>query len=316
MPYSIQPAENVSDAVQRMALEQIDRALAVLTDHNVPRTEAVYSLRKRCKKVRAILRLARGPLDDLDCYRPANATLRDIAARFSGLRDADVMLATYDRVMAGADGAVDVRRDRRRYGPVRAALTRRRSTLLARPENDLIFLLDEAHWLVLKFRIGVADWDFGETGFEAIEPGLRKTYRRVLVAADAAQADSTVDTLHEWRKRLKYHRNHLRLLKKMAPGALAPRIKALWRLGDLLGLDHDLAVLHDLVSGDAGFDRIKARDPFLALVDEVRHATQTDALKAADDLAFADEDATISRLAGLWNIGMNRPVATAGVAGS
>lgn len=316
MPYSIQPAENVSDAVQRMALEQIDRAIGAIMDQSVPRTEAVYSLRKRCKKVRAILRLARGPLGDQGCYRPANVTLRDIAGRFSGLRDADVMLTTYDRMMAQLTSQTNRPPDRRRFGPVRAALTRRRAALLNAPDDDLAMLLDEAHWLLLKFRISVADWAFAEDGFQAVEPGLRKTYRRMMSAARAARNDGTVDDLHEWRKRLKYHRNHLRLLKKMAPRALAPRIKALWHLGDLLGLDHDLAVLHALVAEDEAFAGIRARAPFLALVDGIQRDTQTEAMLAAEELAFASEDTAISRLAGLWNIGMNRPVAMTGIVGS
>lgn len=298
-----------------MSLEQLDRAVRAIESDQVPRPEAVYSLRKRCKKVRAILRLARGPLEDLDIYRPANATLRDIAARFSGLRDADVMLATYDRVMARCVDTQQSAGDRRRFAPIRAALTRRRTALLARPENNLGELLEEARWLLLKFRLGIGDWDFEDSGFQAIDPGLRKTYRRVLSSAKQARKTGSVEALHEWRKRLKYHRNHLRLLRKMAPRTLLPRIKALWQLGDLLGFDRDLAILHDLVSTDPAFSRIAAQRDFLKLADAFRREIQARALQANDALAFTDEDTTISRLAGLWNIGMNRPVAASGMDG-
>ncbi|MYJ72416.1 MAG: CHAD domain-containing protein, partial [Rhodospirillaceae bacterium] len=61
MPYAILPAEPVSDAVQRIALEQLDRALVTIENPATPRSDAVYAMRKRCKKVRAVLRLARGP---------------------------------------------------------------------------------------------------------------------------------------------------------------------------------------------------------------------------------------------------------------
>jgi len=316
VPYSIQPAETVSGAVQRITLEQLDRALASIENPDVPRTEAVYALRKRCKKVRAVVRLARGPLEGLGLYRSANAELRDIAAVFSGLRDADVMLATYDRALAAFDQPGRRTVDLRAFGPIRAALTRRRRALLSEEGGmDIAALLEEAHWLLLKFRLGIANWDFPEDGFAAVEPGLRKTYARVLRSGEEAREQGTVDAMHEWRKRVKYHRNHLRLLKKLAPKTLAPRIQTLWRLGDVLGLYNDLAVVHDQVQHDPGFWAIKARRRFLILLARQRRAVQAEAMAAADAAGFPSEDETISRLAGLWNIGMNRPIAARLVTG-
>ena len=319
MAYSILPAEPVSDAVQRISLDQLDRAVAAIEDRSLARTEAVYVLRKRCKKVRALLRLARGPLDDLGLYRPANEALRDIAGAFSGLRDADVMLASYDRAMADVAAQGTGGADRRAFGPIRAKLTGRRRALQAGEETDresgLAAQLDEAHWLLLKLRLGVADWTFADDGFAAVEPGLRKTYGRVLSAAKAARRDASIEALHEWRKRVKYHRNHLRLLKKLAPQTLGPRIEALWTLGDLLGLDHDLAVVHQLVRHDPVFAPVQARRRFLEIVARRRDAVQKRALAAADEAGFPSEDETLSRLAGLWNIGMNRPVAAGRLAG-
>jgi len=304
VPYAILPAEPVSDAVQRIALEQLDRALVTIEDPATPRSDAVYAMRKRCKKVRAVLRLARGPLEEAGLYRPANAALRDIAAAFSGLRDADVTLAVYDREMAAF--AKSARRfDRRRFGPIRAGMTRLRLAMLARAGGDLVGRLDEAHWLLLKFRLGIADWRFRADGFEALEPGLRDTYRRVLAAAAEVERAGTVFALHEWRKRIKYHRNHLRILRKLAPGTLDARILALWRLGDLLGLDHDTAMVRARVGSDPAFGRIGTRRRFEALLDRRRSTVQVQAKALAEETGFPSEDEIIGHLAGLWNMGMN-----------
>ena len=313
LPYAIFPAEPVSDAVQRIALEQLDRALATIEDDAVPRPEAVYAMRKRCKKVRAVLRLVRGPLEEAGLYRPANAELRDIAAAFSGLRDADVTLAVYDREMAAFARSGPRGFDGRRFGPIRAGMTRLRLAMLAADGEDLAGRLEEAHWLLLKFRLGIADWSFRAGGFEALEPGLRNTYGRVLAAAEEVGRTGTVFALHEWRKRIKYHRNHLRILRKLAPRTLDARIVALWRLGDLLGLDHDLAVVRARVGSDPAFARMKTRRRFAAMLDRRRSAVQAEAMAAAEETGFPSEDETIGHLAGLWNIGMNRYV-TAGSA--
>ncbi len=300
MPYSIQPAETVSDAIRRITLEQLDRAIATIENQDVPRTEAAYALRKRCKKVRAVVRLARGPLNDLGIYRPANATLRDIAAVFSGIRDADVMLATYRRALTWFDQLSRKSADMRAFGPIRARLTQRRCNLLSDDEGlDIGALLDEAHCLLLEFRLGIACWDFPEDGLHAIEPGLRMTYGRVLRSADAAKALRSTEAMHEWRKWVKYHRNHLRLLKKLASCTLAMRIQTLWQLSDLLGLEHDLAMIHDLVGSDPGFAAIKARRRFLILVRRQRTAVQAEAMAVADHAGFPLEDETISGLTGL-----------------
>lgn len=308
MPYAILPAEPVSDAVQRIALQQLDRALATIENAAVPRSEAVYALRKRCKKVRAVLRLARGPLEEAGLYGPANAALRDIAAAFSGLRDADVALAVYDRETAAFARAATRRFDGRRFGPIRASMTRRRRALLSGDGTDLAGRLDEAHWLLLKFRLGIADWSFRADGFGALEPGLRIAYGRVLAAAADVERAGTVVARHEWRKRIKYHRNHLRILRKLAPGTLDARILALWRLGDLLGLDHDLAVVRAQVGGDPAFARIGSRRRFAAILDRRRAAVQAEAKALAEDTGFPSEDETIAHLAGLWNMGMNLPL--------
>ena len=308
MPYAILPAETVSDAVQRIALEQLDRALATIENPAATRSEAVYAMRKRCKKVRSVLRLARGPLEDAGLYRPANAALRDIAAAFSGLRDADVTLAVYDREMAAVARAARQRFDRRRFGPIRAGMTRLRLAMLAGAGGDLAGRLDEAHWLLLKFRLGIADWSFRADGFEALEPGLRDTYGRVLGAAVEVERTGTVVALHEWRKRIKYHRNHLRILKKLAPGTLDARILALWRLGDLLGLDRDLAMVRVRIGSDPAFARIGTRRRFAAILDRRRAAVQGEAKALAEEAGFPSEDETIAHLAGLWNMGMNLPL--------
>ena len=308
MSYAILPAEPVTGAVQRIALEQLDRAAAMIENDAVPRPAAVYALRKRCKKVRAVLRLARGPLDEAGLYSPANAALRDIAAAFSGLRDADVTLAIYDREMAAFARAAPRSFDGRRFGPLRASMTRLRCALLARKGEDLATRLDEAHWLLLKFRLGIADWRFRDDGFGALEPGLRNTYGRVLAAAGEVERTGTVLALHEWRKRIKYHRNHLRILRKLAPKTLDARILALWRLGDLLGLDHDLAVVRARIGSDPAFAGVKTRRRFTAILDRRRAAVQAEATAAADETGFPSEDETIGYLAALWNMGMNRPL--------
>jgi CHAD domain-containing protein len=69
----------------------------------------------------------------------------------------------------------------------------------------------------------------------------------------AARAEPTTDALHEWRKRVKDHHFHLRLLRELWPPVVKPVEAQAGRLGELLGAEHDLAVLgQTLADGSVG----------------------------------------------------------------
>lgn len=50
-------------------------------------------------------------------------------------------------------------------------------------------------------RARVATWTFHHTGFDAVAPGVRRTYRLGRRAYRAARADPSTEHLHDWRKR-------------------------------------------------------------------------------------------------------------------
>jgi CHAD domain-containing protein len=64
----------------------------------------------------------------------------------------------------------------------------------------------------------------------------RKSFRR-------AQDECTDDGLHEWRKQAKYFAGQLEILEPFGPKSFAKSRKRANRLADVLGEDHDLAVL-------------------------------------------------------------------------
>jgi CHAD domain-containing protein len=88
--------------------------------------------------------------------------------------------------------------------------------------------------------------DFGD-GFDALAEGLKKTYARARKARRAAYAKGEAKLFHEWRKRVKYHGYHVRLLRSLWAGPLEARRDELDELSDLLGDDHDLGDLRETV---------------------------------------------------------------------
>ena len=104
--YVLHPATPMSRDVRRVARNRLDDAMETLDKlgkgDGTGTEEAVHDVRKRCKEVRALARLARVPL--VDQFDRFNATVRDAADVLAPIRDAQAVLATLDDLRAVANG--------------------------------------------------------------------------------------------------------------------------------------------------------------------------------------------------------------------
>jgi hypothetical protein len=87
-------------------------------------------------------------------------------------------------------------------------------------------------------------------GFTALRPNLQKTYGRGRKALAVAYAQPTPENFHEWRKRVKYHWYHSRMLERIWPDVMSGYGKSLKTLSSLLGDDHDLVVMRETLLND------------------------------------------------------------------
>jgi CHAD domain-containing protein len=128
-----------------------------------------------------------------------------------------------------------------------------------------------------------------------LERGLKQTYRQARKAHEAAQAQPTVENLHEWRKQTKYLWHQLQLLERLSPGFVGELIDEMHALSDYLGDDHDLAVLRS-----RAFELLKAElneksgSAIKALIDRRRAELQAKALKLGERL-YADKPKSFAR---------------------
>jgi len=91
----------------------------------------------------------------------------------------------------------------------------------------------------------MAAWEWTEGGFEDLVPGLEKSYRRAQKRMKKSYRKDTVHQFHEWRKRVKYHRYHLKILRKNLPRIFNTARDLCHEVTDLVGEDHDLAVFRE-----------------------------------------------------------------------
>jgi CHAD domain-containing protein len=227
--YRLERGETVPDGIARIARGRIDHATDALT---YATEEGVHDARKDMKKLRALLRLVRGEVGE-EVFRREADTFRDAARELSGLRDADVMLAT----LADLE-----RRYGAETGAVRQAVEAHRLRTAAGGREHAA---RAATAILSEARGRVEDWPLERDGFEALEHGLRRTYRRGRRAWRAAAKDPSSANLHEWRKRVKDLWYHCSILEEAWKPVMSALGDEAHELSDRLGDDHDLAVLLD-----------------------------------------------------------------------
>jgi CHAD domain-containing protein len=297
MSFAFHGGESVGRGVRRIALAQIDGALEQLRGRaGTSREEAVHDSRKRFKKVRALVRLARAGLG-LKVYRRENASFRDAGRPLSEARDAQVLVQTVEKLIGlAAGGEPD-----RPFPAVLAAVQAHRDAVYRRVfgEEDagarVIAALEQA-------RTRVEGWAVRPDGWPALGPGLERLARRGLRAFTEAAAEPTVERLHAWRKRVKDLWHQLQLLTPLWPGTLEMLADRAHDLADLLGDDHDLAVLAQLLRDETGerWGDPAAREGLLALIDHRRAQLQRSALDLGARVHADEPGVLAARLGACW----------------
>jgi CHAD domain-containing protein len=290
--YRLHRGETITSELRRIAADETDKALVELEVDGLH--EAIHQVRKRCKKVRALLRLVRRSNESL--YERENAAYRDAARRVSDLRDRTGFIEAFDLMAERHPEVVDtdrfaVLRDRL-LGQREEATARHLDATMAGVGSDL---------QAARERIG--DWSLPDERFDALAGGLTKTYGRARDRMADAYEVRTTAAFHDWRKRVKYHRYHVRLLQDCWRPMMKARQDELHELSDLLGDDHDLgelrAHLHEEPDrfGDAGLV-----GEFTALLDRRRAQLQLAARGLGERLFVASADDFAGRVGRYWDI--------------
>lgn len=219
----------------------------------------MHEFRKRCKKIRGLVRLVRPGFDH---YSDENAWFRDRAAAVSEVRDA----ASMQECLAALIARYRDDLGEQPFAEVGGWLERRAAELTAR--SGTAARLRQIRDELGSARERVSDWEIVDSGITAVQEGVAKTYRRARKGMNRAAQEPSAENFHEWRKRVKYYRYHCRLLTDAWPRVFRALHKESRRLSDLLGDDHDLAVLRETLV--AATDRIGPpieHSALLALID-------------------------------------------------
>jgi CHAD domain-containing protein len=287
MGYRLDLGLGVPAALRAAAVEQLQDAIALLRDeHGQDPTAAIHGARKDLKKTRSLLRLARPALGKKE-YRRQSHHLRDVARSISAARDADVMVETVDALSERYAGQLP----KESFTALRERLARD----AGRRQSDgdavagALAELEQAAARIAELPVEDADAD-------ALRRGAVRAYARGREALAQAREEPSVAHMHDWRKRVKDLWYHQRLLADCWPGVLEAQAEEAHRLSDLLGDDHDLAVLIDTLDASSGpaSDVPVDEDPVVELARRRREELQRQAL-ALGRLVYAEKPRAYDR---------------------
>jgi CHAD domain-containing protein len=238
--FRLHPDEGAAEGLRRVARGQIELASGQLDGGGEDVAEAVHEARKSFKRMRAVVRLARDPLGD-DVYRSENQAFRDTGRELSAARDAQVLREALDDL---------TKRYRREIDDDAFAGLREALDADAREAYERIAAnagaVEEVRASLDAARDRVAAWPLPEhEGASMLAPGFERIYKRGRRAAKAARKDPTDESLHELRKRAKDLWHAAQVVRPASPRRLRRLGRRAHALSDLLGDDHDLAVLHE-----------------------------------------------------------------------
>ena len=201
-----------------------------------PTGAAIHAARKELKRARAALRLMRKAIGP-ERYDEEDAELRGAARLLNDARDADVLLRTFARLRK----SVKESKPPTNLAPLRAMLLNERrkaaSTVLGNGLKEIREALSQS-------RRRTRDWSVAND-MDLLTGGLQRTYRKGRLCYRAARETRSDERLHAWRKQVKYCAYQLEAIRSISSGKMTKQLHTCTKLADLLGKDHDLALLHE-----------------------------------------------------------------------
>lgn len=230
MSHRIGRREAVGKALRRLVADDLAGAQADLKA-NGSAEERIHRVRQRLKRMRTLLRVVKPALPG-----EVTAAARALAAAARLLaepRDADVVAASARGLREVALPGEDAGLDR-----VVAELDRQAEE--AHHRAAPVCLVKER---LAEAEAGLGRLPRGLDGVALFERALARSYRKGRRGMTQAQSSVATPDLHRWRKAVKDYWNLIRLGRMRLPRQVRATAADLARLGEVLGLDHDHAVL-------------------------------------------------------------------------
>lgn len=257
--------------------------------------ETIHEIRKSFKKLRAFLRLVRF---DISYYKAENRFLRDLGRSIAQLRDATACFKMLTILAKKEKSQLD-------FDQIEVQLKNQRANLekeFIREKN----ILNQVQAALENKIQEIDDWPLQLKDFNSLKKGLQKVYKRGRNGYVNALKKGTPQRFHEWRKRAKYLWHQVDMLNFLWPEILKPLAKEMHTISDLLGTDHDLTLLDEMVgTHQLTFGSEQARHTFRSLLREQQGQYRDRALVLGAKIYAETPKAFASKLETYWDVSIH-----------
>jgi CHAD domain-containing protein len=268
--HRIAKTEDIAAALLRLAGEDLTKARRAFTGDKTGEAR-IHSTRQHLKRVRTLLRVFEAAPSEH--AKAARHSLTAIARMLASARDADVAAESARELTATAPRAVELGFDRVvAVLEEEAAHAHRHKVPPAEVDQRLADLAEEVAAL------SKDAWD----GQALLETAIERAYRRGRRWMHRARESQATPDLHSWRKSVKdlWHLLSLARRRISRKGQVAEPVVE--RLANLLGLDHDHAVLAErLALSPTGDLSLMAQ---LALIGDRRREVEAESFELGDGI--------------------------------
>lgn len=294
MGFEVREHEPLDQAICRIVIERIDKAHRFLSNgKGGARDDAIHEARKQFKQIRGILRLVRQELGR-KTFRQENKAFRDLGRPLSSARDADVIVQAFDLLLDHFKVEIKAKH----YQPLRQLvrqLMRPAGKIGRTDKRSLIVELSAA-------KERVREWKLDHFRWPELRDGLHKIYRQSQKAMKSAEKECTDEAFHEWRKRSKDLRYALELASAARPKSSLDRLAdQAHSLANLLGDDHDQAVLRQTLEGLEAANHVDHLHSLLDLIERRRAGLHAESIALGNQLLKRRADQFIEHVKDEWD---------------
>lgn len=240
LTYVIRQEETFEEGVKRILDEQTTNVIHHLTQQPDIH-KGIHDARRCLKIIRAVWRLIREDLDPED-FKRKNEFYRDAGRELSELRDLTALLEALDMMQKKNPKM-------RRWVSAqtfRRALEARRDEFQHKnaPDQDILLLRETATFLSTHRR-QINDFQLSADFIQSVLTSIHKVYGRGYKVYRKCVEEQDPHDMHEWRKRVKYLRYHLHILRNVWPAVFTAFESELHQLSDYLGDFNNLSVMKE-----------------------------------------------------------------------
>jgi CHAD domain-containing protein len=289
--YRLKKGKSPSQDISRVVAGEFEKALKELGNSESSAAEVVYEARKHIKKIRAVLRMFQNDLGKQ--YSRQNRRLRTLAHQLASLRDADVTLNTMNSIRHHFPRLVTPSI----FADVQQGLRSRKRATAARVDPE--HLLPRVEHALRQSARETSKSVRRAAGRSAMIAGIVRGYRRARKELACVHATPDDGLFHTWRRRVKDHWYHVRLLEGLN-GKAAMRVRNLKRLETWLGDDHNLVLLRaTILKRPSRFGDEKGTAVVLGCLEKYQSSLRRRALKFGDR-AFAQKPPAFGKSVKRW----------------